>query len=71
MFSSISSCFVVLIRFKYFSPSVVLGAVEAILDSAEQQARQVISEWPDGEYRGEAKLDDDGHGRVDVTIRAS
>ena len=41
-----------------------------ILDSAEQQARQVINEWPDGVYRGEATLDDDGHGRVDVTVRA-
>ena len=53
-----------------FGADVVLGAVESILDSAEQQARQVINEWPDGVYRGEATLDDDGHGRVDVTVRA-
>ena len=53
-----------------FGVDVVLVAVEAILDSAEQQARDVISAWPDGTYKGEAVLDDDGHGRVDVTIRA-
>ena len=53
-----------------FGAEIVLKSVEAILNSAEQQAREVISTWPDGVYRGEAVLDDDGHGRKDVTIRA-
>ena len=53
-----------------FGADIVLKSVEAILNSAEQQAREVISTWPDGVYRGEAVLDDDGHGRKDVTIRA-
>jgi N-methylhydantoinase B len=32
--------------------------------------RAVIASWPDGVYRGEAVLDDDGHGAEDVYIRA-
>ncbi len=54
-----------------FGAETVLAAVEMTLDAAEQQARKVIATWPDGVYRGEAVLDDDGHGRVDVTVRAT
>jgi N-methylhydantoinase B len=46
------------------------AAVEAILDLAEAHARRIIAEWEDGEYRGEALLDDDGHGATDIPIRA-
>jgi len=52
-----------------FGVDIVLASVEAILDGAEQQARDVIKSWPDGVYKGQAVLDDDGHGREDVTIR--
>jgi N-methylhydantoinase B len=48
-----------------------LEAVEAVLDGAERRVRAILAAWPDGTYRGEAVLDDDGHGRRDVTIRAT
>jgi len=47
------------------------AAIEAVLDGAERQCRAVISEWKDGVYKGEATLDDDGHGATDVYIRAT
>ncbi len=53
-----------------FGTETVLSAVDVILDGAEHQTRAVIATWPDGVYKGEAVLDDDGHGRTDVTIRA-
>src|SRR5215831_17755795 len=46
-------------------------AIEAVLDGAERQTRAVIAEWKDGIYRGEALLDDDGRGHIDVHIRAT
>ncbi len=45
-------------------------AVDAILDLAETHARRIIGAWADGEYQGEAVLDDDGHGATDIAIRA-
>ncbi|MBT5080204.1 MAG: hydantoinase B/oxoprolinase family protein [Rhodospirillaceae bacterium] len=53
-----------------FTPDVVVDAVEVILNSAEQQARGVISSWQDGVYHGVAVLDDDGRGNDDIAIRA-
>lgn len=50
---------------------LALEAVEAVLDGAERRVRAILASWPDGIYRGEAVLDDDGHGRRDVTIRAT
>ena len=47
------------------------AAIEAVLDGAERQARAVIAEWPDGVYLGEALLDDDGRGNIDIHIRAT
>jgi N-methylhydantoinase B len=46
------------------------ASVNAILDGSERQARQVIAQWRDGVYFGEAVLDDDGRGNEDITIRA-
>lgn len=46
------------------------AAVSAILDLAEAHARRIVAAWPDGEWTGEAILDDDGFDRVDVAIRA-
>ncbi|HRD78975.1 MAG TPA: hydantoinase B/oxoprolinase family protein [Hyphomicrobiaceae bacterium] len=46
-------------------------AIEAVLDGAERRARAIVAAWPDGVYKGEAVLDDDGHGRRDITIRAT
>ena len=47
------------------------AAIEAVLDGAERQARAVIATWKDGVYRGEAFLDDDGHGYTDIHVRAT
>jgi N-methylhydantoinase B len=46
------------------------AASDAILDLAEAHARRIIGSWADGEYFGEATLDDDGHGATDIPIRA-
>jgi N-methylhydantoinase B len=54
---------------EYGAP-IVGPAIDAILDGAERQARACIAQWKDGVYRGEAVLDDDGHGFRDVYIRA-
>jgi len=56
--------------FAEFGAPVVEAAVDAILDAAETQARQVVSSWKDGIFYGEAFLDDDGHGRSDIRIAA-
>lgn len=49
----------------------LLATVDAILDLAEKHARSILAEWPDGTWSGEAVLDDDGHGRENITIRAT
>ncbi len=53
-----------------FGAATLAEAIEAILDGAERGARQIVSAWRDGTYEGEAVLDDDGHGRSDIHIRA-
>jgi N-methylhydantoinase B len=50
---------------------LALAAVEGVLDGAERQARACIAAWKDGVYRGEAIIDDDGHGFEDIWIRAT
>jgi len=54
-----------------YGAKTVMAAVDEILDGAEKQTRAVIREWKDGTYKGEAILDDDGHGIEDVHIRAT
>ena len=49
----------------------VLETIGEILDGAERQARECIGRWKDGVFKGEAILDDDGHGISDVHIRAT
>jgi len=49
----------------------VLSAIDAILASAERRTRSIVGTWQPGTYYGEATLDDDGHGRRDIKIRAS
>ena len=53
-----------------YGEPLALAAVEGVLDGAERQARACIATWKDGVYRGEAVLDDDGHGATDIWIRA-
>src|SRR4029077_6291049 len=54
-----------------FGWEVTDAAIEAVLDGAERQTRAVIAEWHDGSYFGEALLDDDGCGNLDIHIRAT
>ncbi len=54
-----------------YGVDTVTAAVGAILDGAERQARECVRTWKDGVYRGEAMMDDDGHGVTDIAIRAT
>ncbi len=56
--------------FGEFGAEVVVQAIEAMFDAAEQRTRTIISTWRDGVFHGEAVLDDDGHGREDIRIVA-
>ncbi len=47
------------------------AAVAAILALSEAHARRIIAGWKDGEWKGEAFLDDDGFGHEDIAIRAT
>jgi N-methylhydantoinase B len=51
--------------------AVLMQGVAEILDLSERHARRIVSAWPDGTWHGVALLDDDGHGREDIAIRAS
>jgi N-methylhydantoinase B len=53
-----------------FGPETFAASVEAMLDAAEHYARQIVSEWADGDYLGEAVLDDDGFDKTNIVIRA-
>ena len=53
-----------------FGAQRLLAAVEAMLDATERRTRAVVAAWRDGVYEGHATLDDDGHGREDIVIRA-
>jgi N-methylhydantoinase B len=53
-----------------FGAETLTASVEAMLDAAERHAREIVSQWEDGTYLGEAVLDDDGFDRTDIVIRA-
>lgn len=53
-----------------YGSALTLAGTKAVLDAAERQARATIAAWKDGVYRGEAVLDDDGHGNRDIHVRA-
>ena len=42
-----------------------------ILDATERRVRQMVGAWPDGVYKGESFVDDDGFGNEMVPIRAT
>jgi N-methylhydantoinase B len=54
-----------------YGEALALAAVEGVLDGAERQTRACLATWRDGLYRGEAIVDDDGHGFEDIWIRAT
>jgi len=53
-----------------FGAKTLSQSIDAMLDAAERYAREIVSGWADGEYLGEAELDDDGFGKTDIVIRA-
>ena len=53
-----------------YGPPKLLAAVADILAATETQVRNFISSWPDGVYRGESLVDDDGFESKLVPIRA-
>jgi N-methylhydantoinase B len=53
-----------------FGAVTLVASIEAMLDAAERYARQIVSDWADGVYHGEAVLDDDGFDRKNIVIRA-
>ena len=53
-----------------YGPDRLMAVVADILAATERQVRQFISEWPDGVYRGESFVDDDGFDSKLVPIRA-
>ncbi len=54
-----------------YGADTVVEATGEMLTSTERQTRACIRTWKDGAYRGEAVLDDDGHGTRDIAIRAA
>jgi len=54
-----------------YGVDALLDAVREVLDGTERRTRACIRPWRDGVYRGEAVLDDDGHGATDIAVRAT
>src|SRR5262249_44708428 len=54
-----------------YGSEMAARAMEAVLDAAERQTRACIAKWKDGIFRGESILDDDGHGSVDIRVKAT
>ncbi len=54
-----------------YGPDRLMAVVAEILAATERQVRRFISGWPDGVYRGESLVDDDGFDSKLVPIRAT
>ncbi len=54
-----------------FGPETVMAAMGELLDYSERRMRAAIREAPDGVYRGEDALDDDGISDQPVPVRAT
>ena len=54
-----------------YGPELLAHYVDAILTATEKQVRGIIAEWPDGEYKGETRIDDDGFTSERIPIRAN
>jgi N-methylhydantoinase B len=54
-----------------YGVDLLLDAVREVLNGTERRTRACIAPWRDGVYRGEAVLDDDGHGAIDIAVRAT
>ena len=53
-----------------FGADLVDAAMLEMLDYAERRIRSAIRAVPDGEYHGEAMIDDDGIGQEPVRVKA-
>ena len=53
-----------------FGTETVFAAMDEMLDYSERRIRAAIAAAPDGSYRGEAWLDDEGRGEEPVPVRA-
>ncbi|MGQ4809861.1 hypothetical protein NKDENANG_03297 [Candidatus Entotheonellaceae bacterium PAL068K] len=54
-----------------YGPDRLMQCVADILAATERQVRQMIAAWPDGVYRGETWVDDDGFDAAMIPIRAT
>jgi len=55
---------------EHYDVEMLLAVIDGILSATERQVRQFISDWPDGVYRGESFVDDDGFDAEMIPIRA-
>lgn len=55
---------------KKYGKEQVKECLEVIYDYTERLFRAEIARWPDGTYYGESRIEHDGHGTEDVTVRA-
>jgi len=53
-----------------YGTDVLIGAMDEMLSYSERRMRTAIAGLPDGMYRAEAAMDDDGIGETPVVIRA-
>jgi len=53
-----------------FGAEAVMETMRELQDYSERRVRAAIAKVPDGEYFGEAQMDDDGVGETPITIRA-
>ena len=54
-----------------YGPDGLMASANGILDATERQVRQFIADWPDGVYKGESLIDDDGFDSKMIPIRAT
>ena len=54
-----------------YGQDMLSAAVTEVLRATEVQVRQFISQWPDGVYKGESLVDDDGFDSKLIPIRAT
>ena len=56
---------------KKYGARTVRDCLDYSIEYTERRFRAELSEWPDGEYKGEAYLEHDCQGVEDITIRAT
>lgn len=54
----------------HYDSGTLSAIIDGILSATERQVRQFISDWPDGVFKGESHVDDDGFDSKMIPIRA-